>query len=62
MEWTVRYFLRKAKDWEDVPIQYPNVPAGAAAYAARQSAQWQDLAARADILFAINNSNYESPL
>lgn len=61
MQWTVRYFLHKAAYWQDVPTKYRNASAGAVAYAARQSAQWKQLADGAHMLFTINNPAYEPP-
>ena len=62
MQWTVRYFLKQAQDWQQVPVRYPSSALGAVAYAARQSAQWKELAGRANLLFSINNIDYQSPM
>ena len=58
MEWTTRYFVHRARVWIDriTPSQKP----GPNAYAARQRAQWMQLADDADRLFRVVNIDYTS--
>ncbi|KAF8808483.1 hypothetical protein BYT27DRAFT_7096830, partial [Phlegmacium glaucopus] len=61
MEWSVRYFLYRAKVWEE----HCNVVAlspGAIAYAAHQVARWRQVAAAAESLFKVRNMLYGSPV
>jgi len=58
MQWTVNYFIYKSDTWRDVPRQNPELPSGPTAYAARQAAQWRDLATRAQGLFIEHNDDY----
>jgi hypothetical protein len=59
MEWTVRYFLYQAGQWEargtDATLR--NLP-GAAAYASRKVAMWQEMSQMAQTRFIDNNPNH----
>jgi hypothetical protein len=47
MQWTIRYFLHQAQEWERLKATSPNsgnLTPGPAAYAARKAAMWQWLA------------------
>jgi hypothetical protein len=57
MEWTTRYFQHRARVWQD-RFDDPLAQPGPKAYAARQRAQWQQLAVDADRLFRPVNSDY----
>jgi len=57
MQWTVKYFIYKSDTWRNVP-RHNLLPSGPIAYAARQAAQWRDLATRAQRLFIEHNSDY----
>jgi len=59
MEWTTRYFLHKARQWQD-RFEEPNIDRGPKAYAARQSSQWRRMAWDADRLFRSANAEYIS--
>lgn len=61
MQWTVRYFLYKCKEWE-VGKDKADVSAGARAYAVRQVRRWRQFAAAADDLFSRTTVHYVSPL
>jgi len=55
MEWTTRYFMHKAAKWQaDETLE-----AGPRAYAARQTAQWGDLALDAERAFGVVNREYK---
>jgi hypothetical protein len=59
MEWTVRYYLYQAKLWVDRGTEAArrNLP-GAAAYASRKVALWQDMSTRAQKTFmSVNNTH-----
>ena len=57
MEWTARYFLYWASQWND-KFNDPSVQSGPKAYAARQAAQWTQMALSADRVFLIVNRDY----
>jgi hypothetical protein len=57
MEWTTRYFLHRAGNWKAMLVQ-EDLPVGPKAYAARQAAQWEDLAFDAEQAFRIVNRKY----
>ena len=67
MEWVVRYYLHRAKVWND---RYQNrsvsagaspvAAAGATVYAARKHACWQNIAAAANRRFKLTNPNHAS--
>jgi hypothetical protein len=61
MQWTVRYFLHKCKEWEKGRDE-ADVSAGARAYAARQVRRWRQSAEAADSLFSRTTRHYVSPL
>jgi hypothetical protein len=51
MEWTTRFFLKRAADWREragLPTPLP----GPRAYAARQASQWSQMASEAERVFA----------
>lgn len=57
MEWTTQYFLHRSAQWRERalalhPLQGPK------AYAARQSAQWNQMACEADRVFSAVNQGY----
>jgi len=58
MEWTTRYFLYRAGKWQ-TQFGKENQQAGTKAYAARQAAQWGDLASDADRAFRVVNREYK---
>ena len=50
MQWTIRYFLERAKRWENLesaPKERTKSSTGPAAYAARKAAMWRWLAFKA---------------
>ncbi|KAF8799621.1 hypothetical protein BYT27DRAFT_7227787 [Phlegmacium glaucopus] len=55
MEWSVRYFLYRAKVWEE-RCNVAALSPGAIAYAARQNARWQQVAVAAESLFKVRMS------
>ncbi|KAF8815690.1 hypothetical protein BYT27DRAFT_7079225 [Phlegmacium glaucopus] len=55
MEWSVRYFLYRAKVWEE-RCNVAALSPGAIAYAARQNARWRQVAAAAESLFKVRMS------
>lgn len=57
MEWTTRYFLHRARKWL---AQYADetLEPGPRAYAARQAAQWNDLASDSEQAFRVVNREY----
>ena len=57
MEWTTRYFLHKAGMWQE-QLGDQTLP-GPKAYAARQSAQWGNLASDAERAFRNVNREYK---
>jgi hypothetical protein len=57
MEWTTRYFLHRAEKWQ-AQLGDENLQAGPKAYAARQAAQWGDLASDAEQAFRVVNREY----
>lgn len=57
MEWTSRYFLHRARLWHE-RYEDRDVRKGPKAYAARQSAQWKQLAAEAEHIFRLVNRDY----
>ena len=59
MQWSTRYFLHKARQWQD-RFHIPDTDAGPKAYAAQQSSQWKYLALGADAMFRLANSEYTS--
>jgi len=59
MEWTARYFLYHAREWEKI-FDSEDLHAGPKAYAARQAAQWFYMASNADRLFKSVNREYQS--
>jgi hypothetical protein len=58
MQWTIKYFLHQAGQWQDRFHIAEN--AGPKAYAARQSSQWRYWALEADGMFRSANSEYIS--
>jgi hypothetical protein len=61
MEWTTRYFWHRAKKWGDLsPGQDIGVGVGQMAYAARQAAQWAQMASDANRAFIKTNRDYKS--
>lgn len=61
MQWTVRFFLYKCKEWQE-GVNDPEVSDGARAYAVRQRRRWKQLADGADSLFTRTTVHYVSPL
>jgi hypothetical protein len=61
MQWTVRYFLHKSKEWTGGAEQLTISP-GARAYALRQGDMWGKLADAADKVFVDTTSQYISPM
>jgi len=59
MGWSVRYFLHHAAVWEEHGKGAALSP-GAVAYAARQVARWNQMAASADHVFQVVNARYTS--
>jgi hypothetical protein len=59
MEWTARYFLYRAREWEK-RFDSEDLYARPKAYAARQAAQWFYMASNADRLFKSVNREYQS--
>jgi len=59
MEWTTRYFLHRAETWQSQLVEN-NLLAGPRAYAARQAAQWGDMALDAERAFRVVNRNYKT--
>lgn len=57
MDWSTRYFLHWAGLWHD-RFEDPNVQPGPRAYAARQSAQWKQLAVVAEHHYCLVNRDY----
>ena len=57
MEWTTRYFLHRARQWEE-RLKQPDPLPGPQAYAARQAAQWHHLASDAERHFVEINPDY----
>jgi hypothetical protein len=59
MEWTVRYFLHQAREWEDrgTDAIHRNLP-GAAAYGSRKVAMWQEMSQMAQSRFIAINPNH----
>ena len=57
MEWTAQYFLNRARDW-NTKFKDLTLEAGPRAYAARQAAQWGNLAFEAQQLFVSVNGGY----
>jgi hypothetical protein len=59
MEWTARYFLYQARQWEarGSDATRRNLP-GAAAYASRKVAMWQEMLKMAQTRFSDINSNH----
>lgn len=61
MQWTIRYYMHQSEVWQKrrrVALN-DNKP-GAAAYAARKTRMWGDMAAAAEKKFLNVNSTYES--
>jgi hypothetical protein len=61
MQWTVRYFLYKCKEWEGGRDQAVAV-SGARVYAIRQARRWREYAEAADSLFSRTTPHYLSPV
>ena len=61
MVWTVRYFLFKSTWWKSAAASV-GITAGAAAYARRKMAMWQELAFLADRQYQHVTNNYHSPI
>jgi hypothetical protein len=61
MQWTVRYFLYKCKEWEDGRDE-ADALSGARVYAVRQARRWRQYAEAADSLFSRTTGHYLSPL
>ncbi|PPR01280.1 hypothetical protein CVT24_005956 [Panaeolus cyanescens] len=61
MEWTVRFFQHRWKEWRSA-ARNSNTSLPAAAYALRKRNSWLKLAVQADILFKQTNSTYKSPI
>jgi len=60
MQWTVRYFLYKCREWE--AGRDKAAVAGARVYAVRQARRWRQYAEAADNLFSRTTGHYLSPL
>lgn len=58
MEWTTRYFLHRAETWQ-TQLGEKDLHAGPIAYAARQAAQWGDMALDAERAFRVINRDYK---
>jgi hypothetical protein len=58
MEWTTRYFLYRAGKWQAL-FEIKDQQSGPKAYAARQAAQWGELASDADRAFRVVNREYK---
>ena len=56
MNWTVNFFMRKAKEWQD--LETGSLTKGPRAYASKQCAMWRQLAERASVLFNDCRVNY----
>jgi hypothetical protein len=61
MQWTVRYFLYKCKEWEEGQKNADAMPGGRV-YAIRQTRRWRQHAEAADSIFSRATSHYLSPL
>jgi hypothetical protein len=59
MEWTVRFFLNRARLWKR-RHEDPSMNVGPMAYAARQQAQYESLAKYANYRFGIANREFSS--
>jgi hypothetical protein len=59
MEWTIRYYIHQAEVWKERKhVSDDQRNQGAAAYAARKSQMWLDMAAAAETKFSRVNSSY----
>ena len=58
MQWTVAYYKYKSSEWFSALTKFPNMSAGAAAYAWKKSAMWTGLANFAENLFTRNNGQH----
>ena len=59
MQWTVRYFLHKAKNWQ-LEMESQLISSGGKSYAHQQKVLWMKLAHIADTLFRQMLSQYLS--
>jgi hypothetical protein len=57
MEWTTRFFLHHEEQWR-IRAGAEHNHAGPKAYAARQAANWRQLALDAERLFRASNKDY----
>jgi hypothetical protein len=65
MQWTVRYFAYKSKNWSEMQkpsAEQSSSSAGALAYAKRKQWTWEHLSRKSDRTFTIINNAYISPL
>lgn len=65
MQWTVRYFAYKSKNWSEIARLSAadfSPSAGALAYAKRKMSSWQTHCVKTDRIFTIINNAYKSPL
>ena len=61
MQWTIRYYMHQSEVWEERGrVAGHSQKSGAAAYAARKTQMWRDMAAVAEKKFAAVNCNYVS--
>jgi hypothetical protein len=59
MEWTIRYYIHQAEVWKERRhVSDDQRNPGAAAYAARKSRMWSDVAEAAEKKFLSVNSSY----
>jgi hypothetical protein len=56
MNWTIKFFLHKVKEWQE--LEAASLRTGPKAYASRQCAMWRQLAERATVLFNDCRVNY----
>jgi hypothetical protein len=61
MQWTVRFFLRKAEQWRE-GADTPSISGGAKSYALRQESRWRDMARNSDKTFKNTSIDYVTPL
>jgi Kyakuja-Dileera-Zisupton transposase len=65
MQWTVRYYASKSKNWADIQKTISedlNTSAGPIAYAKRKQSTWQQISVKSDRIFTVINNAYKSPL
>lgn len=62
MQWTVRFFLNKSKQWLDC-AHIQDISNGAKAYAHRQKTRWERMAFTSDKIFKnVSKIDYISPV